>query len=49
MKKVKIGELPDNAKFVFTPQELKEYMKNGKKMYAYGGFISKAKLFASSV
>lgn len=36
-----VDELPENTSL---QKRLKEYMKNGKKLYAYGGFISKAKL-----
>lgn len=28
MKKVKIGELPEEAKILFSPKELEEYIKN---------------------
>ena len=28
MKKVKIGELPEEAKILFSPNELEEYIKN---------------------
>lgn len=28
MKKVKIGELPEEAKIIFSPSELQEYIKN---------------------
>lgn len=37
-----IDELPENTTL---QKRLKEYMRSGKKLYAYGGFISKAKLF----